>query len=340
MVKTRTTFGIFLLLILVFIACNKDPNLTAENVLLKAPKGFPEIIQPSDNLFTLERWSLGKRLFFDKRLSKNNKVSCATCHHPKNAFSDTTRFSIGDSNKFGTSNAPSLTNIGYQPYFTRAGGSPSLEMQILIPIQEHNEFNSSMLAIIEKLSQDSSYQKAAQKSYGRPFDPFVLVRALANFERSFISGNSIYDQHFIENKKTSILENAIRGKALFFSNKTNCSNCHNGFNFTNYQFENNGLYKVYNNIGRMRLTFLETDRARFKTPTLRNIAKTAPYMHDGSFATLEDVVRHYNSGGELHPNKSKLIRPLSLGNDEISDLVSFLRTLTDQEFINNKKFTP
>ena len=131
-----------------------------------------------------------------------------------------------------------------------------------------------------------------------------------------------------------------RGMALFFSEKTNCSQCHAGFNFTNYALENNGLYTEYADPGRFRLTGLETDRARFKMPTLRNVSLTAPYMHDGSLQTLESVVAHYDSGGKSHPNKSVLVRPLGLTATEKADLVAFLRSLTDESFAGNPKFQP
>jgi cytochrome c peroxidase len=231
-----------------------------------------------------------------------------------------------------------LTNIGYNPYFTRAGGVPTLEMQILVPIQEHNEFNTNILAIVELLKKDSSYVHQAKIAYNREIDPFVITRSIANFERSLISGNSIYDQYTYQNKKAAMNESAKKGMALFFGDKTNCSKCHSGFNFSNYAFENNGLYTNYADSGRMRLTKDETDRARFKVPTLRNIEFTAPYMHDGSIQDLEGVVMHYNSGGVFHKNKSTLVKPLGLSSQEQKNLVDFLKSLTDYSFINNKNF--
>jgi cytochrome c peroxidase len=202
-------------------------------------------------------------------------------------------------------------------------------MQILVPIQEHDEFNTNILDIVEKLKKDSSYTQASRIAYNREIDPFVITRAIANFERSLISGNSDFD-------KNNFSSSALNGKNLFMSNKTNCSQCHSGFNFTNYTFENNGLYTNYADSGRMRLTQIESDRARFKVPTLRNAQLTAPYMHDGSIKTLEEVVAHYNTGGKIHANKSTLIKPLGLTQQEQNDIVAFLNTLTDYTFINNK----
>lgn len=323
---------IFILLNVTIFSCSKDPILVInESSIIQIPKGFPSIEFPKGNEFTIERWHLGKRLFYDPRMSVNNSISCASCHHSQNAFSDTLSFSLGDNNIIGRSNAPTLTNIAYHPYFTRAGGVPTLEMQILVPIQEHDEFNTNILDIVEKLKKDSIYTQASRFAYNREIDPFVITRAIANFERSLISGNSDFD-------KNKISASAINGKKLFMSNKTNCSQCHSGFNFTNYSFENNGLYVNYADSGRMRLTQLESDRARFKVPTLRNVELTAPYMHNGSIKTLNEVVSHYNKGGQNHKNKSTLIKPLGLIQEEQNDIVAFLKTLTDYTFINNKNF--
>jgi cytochrome c peroxidase len=322
------------------ISCKKDTNipLTFEQPIMQIPEGFPTMTFPEGNEYNYQRWLLGKRLFYDPIMSRQNTVSCASCHIAGNAFSDTLPLSKGDNNLLSSSNAPTLTNIGYNPYFTRAGGVPTLEMQILVPIQEHNEFNTNILAIVELLKKDSSYVHQAKIAYNRELDPFVITRSIANFESSLISGNSIYDQYTYQNKKAAMNESAKKGMALFFGDKTNCSKCHSGFNFSNYAFENNGLYTNYADSGRMRLTKDETDRARFKVPTLRNIEFTAPYMHDGSIQDLEGVVMHYNSGGVFHKNKSTLVKPLGLSSQEQKNLVDFLKSLTDYSFINNKNF--
>ena len=331
---------ISLAILLCVISCRKDPlvKLGADK-LMSIPEGFPSINFPEGNEFTQDRWELGKRLFFDPILSNTYSVSCASCHIPQNAFSDTIAFSIGENNLKGKQNAPSLTNIAYHPYFTRAGGVPTLEMQILVPIQEHDEFNSNIVDLAERLKQVPSYVEQAMTAYGREPDPFVITRSIANFERSFISGNSKYDQYEFQGRSRVLKDNEIRGKELFFGSKANCSSCHSGFNFTNYAFENNGLYEAYADSGRMRLTRIEEDRALFKVPSLRNIEVTGPYMHNGSFKTLEEVIAHYNSGGKYHKNKnSNLIKPLGLSNQEQKDLVAFLKSLTDYDFITNKNY--
>jgi cytochrome c peroxidase len=248
------------------------------------------------------------------------------------AFSDLLSKSIGVNNLIGRRNAPTLANVAYLPYYTREGGVPSLEMQILVPIQEHDEFGHNIVDIVAELKNDNQLNDLSLKAYDRNLDAFVLTRAIATFERSIISGNSFYDRN-------ELSESQKRGKQLFFSEKTNCSRCHGGFNFTNNEILNNGLYENYDDPGRFRLTGLESDRAKFKVPTLRNIEVTAPYMFDGSLATLEEVVDHYISGGKSHKNKSSLIAPLTLSETEKSDLVAFLKALTDQEFLNKKIYS-
>jgi len=339
MPSTRQILATIITLALFLGACKKDPKITnTEEAMMQIPKGFPSIVFPLGNEFTKERWELGKKLFYDKAMSKNYTVSCASCHQANNAFSDTISFSLGDNNLVGNSNAPTLTNIAYHPYFTRAGGVPTLEMQILVPIQEHNEFNTNILDLVARFKNDIDYNKAANVAYGRDFDSYVIVRALANFERSLISGNSSFDQYNYQGKKNSLSEQQINGMNLFYSTKTNCSKCHSGFNFTNYSFENNGLFTNYADSGRMRLTKLESDRARFKVPTLRNINLTAPYMHDGSIKSLKEVILHYNLGGVYHKNKSELIKPLNLSEEEMNNLGVFLESLSDESFNNNKIF--
>lgn len=328
----------FACIILLFTACYQKlkPQSGKPLAAIEIPEGFPEINFPQDNRFTPERWLLGKKLFFDTSLSLDSSISCASCHQPALAFSDSMALSLGFKKLRGTQNAPSLTNVAYHPYYTRLGGVSTLEKQILVPIQEHNEFNFNILDIAKRLKGNAAYQKLSQKAYQRELDYYVITRALANFERSLISGNSKYDTY--KKNKNKLSESETRGMNLFFSEKTNCSKCHEGFNFTNYQFEHNGLYEIYNDPGRKRLTEKDEDLEKFKVPSLRNIALTAPYMHDGSIHTLADVIKHYNEGGKNNPRKSHLIRPLLLTESQQLDLLAFLNTLTDYTFIRNPKF--
>ncbi|MBK6622801.1 MAG: cytochrome-c peroxidase [Saprospirales bacterium] len=327
----------FLLVAASFLSCEKEPGEIPAEPLLVVPLGFPEPSFPEGNELTPERWTLGKRLFFDPVLSSDGTVSCASCHLPAQAFSDTKAFSPGVEGRPGLRNAPTLANVAYHPYYTREGGVPTLEMQVLVPIQEHNEFDFNILLVADRLNQDSTYVRASWEAYGRAPDAFVITRSIACFERTLLSGNAPYDR-YASGISHALSDAGRRGMDLFFSEKLACSECHGGFNFTNYAFENNGLYETYADPGRFRLTGLETDRARFKTPTLRNVALTAPYMHDGSLATLDAVIEHYDSGGKAHPQCSPLIKPLGLSPQEKADLLRFLEALTDREFIQNPKF--
>jgi cytochrome c peroxidase len=326
---------IFLPILLMLASCGVEPM--PQDALMQVPAGFPEPEFPADNEFSEARWTLGKQLFFDPILSRDSSISCASCHLPQFAFSDTVAFSPGVAGAAGVRNSPSLANVAYHPYFTREGGVPTLEMQILVPIQEHNEFDFHILLIAERLQQDNAYRQMSWEAYEREPDAFVITRALSVFERSLLSGNSPYDQ-FANGKTKALTAPEKRGMELFFSEKTQCASCHGGFNFTNYAFENNGLYEDYPDSGRFRLTGKPEDRARFKVPSLRNVGLTAPYMHDGALPSLEAVVAHYDQGGKNHPHKSPLVRPLGLTPKERDDLVAFLHSLTDYEFVQNPLF--
>ncbi|MCB9261875.1 MAG: cytochrome-c peroxidase [Flavobacteriales bacterium] len=270
-------------------------------------------------------------LFYNVAFSNDSSISCAGCHKPELAFADNVAFSKGAFNRLGTRNTPSLGNVALHPYFTREGGVASLETQVLVPIQEHNEFDFNILEIVERLKRDTLIANMGFEAYNRPFDYYVLVRALATFERGLLSSNSDFDRN-------ELTENQKAGMELFFSDKTNCSKCHSGFNFTNYAFANNGLYEKYADLGRKRLTGLQSDEALFKVASLRNVAITAPYMHDGSLPDLPSVINHYNSGGKPHENKSDLIKPLHLNETEKNQLVDFLKSLTDNQFLANTTF--
>ncbi|MCF8459690.1 MAG: cytochrome-c peroxidase [Flavobacteriales bacterium] len=308
--------------------------------LLVPPKGFPEIPFPDDNRFSDARWLLGRKLFYDPIMSLDSSISCASCHMAQFAFSDTVAMSLGAAKAIGTRNAPTLTNVVYNPSFTRDGGVPTLEMQILVPIQEHNEFNFNIVLIAERMMKDPTYVQMSNEAYGKNPDHFVITRALGCFERTIISGNSRYDKYAFQDQKGELNEVELKGMGLFFSSEMGCSGCHSGFNFTDYSFKNNGLYIAYQDSGRKRLTDLEIDQSLFKVPTLRNVGLTAPYMHDGSLQTLEQVLEHYSSGGKPHANKSELIKPLNLSSKQKEQLVAFLNTLTDYEFINRAEFKP
>lgn len=300
---------------------------------LESPKGFPELKVVDGNEYNKARYDLGRKIFFDPILSIDSSISCASCHKPELAFADNVALSPGVYNRAGTRNAPSLINIGYHPHFLREGSLKTLEMQVLVPIQEKNEFAHNIVDIAEQMRRDSSYVQMSMKAYNREVDAFVITRALGLFQRTLLSANSSYDDFKFESNEKALNESEKRGMALFFSDKTNCSECHGGVNFTNYSFENNGLYTEYKDVGRLRFSKDSSDLARFKVPSLRNVLVTAPYMHDGSFSTLSEVIEHYNSGGKSHASKSDLIKPLGLTEEEKKDLVGFLKSLTNSIYL-------
>ncbi|MEZ4825923.1 MAG: cytochrome c peroxidase [Bacteroidia bacterium] len=304
------------------------------------PAGFPMPEIPQENTLTVARVELGKMLFYDPVLSVDSSFSCATCHQAASGFADHLPISTGIQGRLGMRNSPTLTNVAYHPYFFAEGGSPSLELQVLGPIENHDEMGFNAAELAKRLKDDPVYTPLAQKAYGRDMDLYVLVRAIASFERTLISGNSPYDQYTFQKKPEALSESQKRGMTLFFSEKTGCTHCHSGFNFTSYNFENNGIYAEYEDPGRYRITLDPPDFGKFKVPTLRNISLTAPYMHDGSLKTLEEVISHYNTGGKNHPNQSNFVKPLGLSEEEKHDMIQFLQALTDTAFVNNRAFLP
>ena len=332
-------FGLSLMLLLL-AACNKDDtSIIDPPYALDLPEGFPTPYIPSDNLLTQKKVALGKKLFFDPILSKDSTISCSSCHRVGLAFSDDKAFSKGVDDSIGFRNAMPLVNVAYNASFFWDGGVPSLELQAIAPITAEFEMHENLEVVIEKISRNESYQKLFFEVFGTQPELSLLLKSIASFERTLISGNSAYDRETNQGLQT-LSSSQVRGRDLFFSDNLKCSTCHSGFNFTNNKFENNGIYDIYTDLGRRRVTVRYQDDGKFKVPTLRNVELTSPYMHDGSMATLEQVVEHYNSGGKSHFNKSSLIKPLYLTAQDKTDLVNFLKSLTDYSFINNPKFIP
>ncbi|MBU3740877.1 MAG: cytochrome-c peroxidase [Candidatus Kapabacteria bacterium] len=316
---------------LVAAGCAADPAApTQPQVLVDVPPGFPEQIVPADNATTSDRVALGKMLFHSTQLSRFQDISCASCHLSQHAFAGNRPVSPGTGGAMGTRNAPSLANVGYYPHFMREGGVPTLEQQIAVPIQEHAEFDFNMVRAVDRLRTDTTVQRMAQAAYGRDLDAFVLTRAIAAYERTLVSGRSRADVGTLTPAEQ-------RGKALFFSDRTSCSSCHSGFLYTTFGFANTGIHAAYTDPGRMRMTDATSDSNVFVIPSLRIVAVTAPYMHDGSYATLRDVIDNYNAGGHPHVNKAAAIRPLGLTRDECDDIEAFLRALTDETFITRSR---
>jgi cytochrome c peroxidase len=335
----RKAWVIFLCTI--FLAsCAKDSALPDVDFIdLAIPKGFtiPEI--PADNRPTKTKVELGKKLFFDTRLSKDNSISCASCHKQQFAFADNQAVSKGIENRTGFRNAQPLQNLAWNKLFFRDGGVIQLDLAALNAITAHDEMASNLNEIVSKLKLDNAYLQLFRTAFQDTITSKGILQALGTYQRTLISGNSRYDKFAFQNKPAALTEQEKNGKDLFFSTKTNCSSCHSSFLFTNQTFQNNGLYEMYADTGRQRITLLPEDRGLFKVPSLRNVELSAPYMHDGSFANLEAVIEHYNAGGVNYPSKSSFIQPLNLTADEKSSLIAFLKSLTDNEFINNTQFS-
>jgi len=327
--KIATILG----MVVVIYACQKDRSTFVDHEFKKQFQ-TPEMLYPFDNPQNNTSIKLGKYLFFNPAMSLDSSVSCASCHNPSLAFSDHIALSIGSKKQEGTSNAPTLGNIGFHPYFTRAGGVPSLEIQTLVPIQEENEFNHNLIDLEQRLKSDSFFVQAAREAYPNRPHYFAITASIAAFERTLISNQSKFDG-FISGRN-ALSPSEVSGMRLFFSNKAKCASCHSGFNFTNYAFEANGATILRKDSGRYRLTKKTSDIGLFKVPTLRNIAVTGPFMHDGSYLSLYDVLRSYNQGGKHKSyQNSKSIQPLNLSNTELSNLEAFLNTLTDFNFLKN-----
>ncbi len=324
--------SIFVFWIIGFTACRKDDAIDTGNEVLElqVPLGFPYPHIPEDNQPTKNRIALGKMLFFDPILSRDSSISCSSCHHADKKFTDGLAVAEGIDGRKTLRNSMTILNVAYQPNMFWDGGSPTLETQVSAPIEAHEEMDFNVMKVVERLNNHAVYPDLFRKAYNSGPSAFTLTRAIANFERSLFTGKSKYDEYQYEKKSDALSASEKRGMDLFFGERAECFHCHGGFNFTDFSFKNNGLYEVYADSGRARITTLHDDVGEFKVPSLRNVALTAPYMHDGSMITLEEVVEHYNSGGKPNFNKSFLIRPLNLTAQEKEDLVNFLKVLTDQ----------
>jgi cytochrome c peroxidase len=341
------------------------------------PPWVPKPEVPVDNPMTSAKVELGRHLFYDKRLSADQSIACASCHQQKRAFTDGQRLPTGITGETIRRNTMTLTNVAYLPSLT--WGNPqieSLEFQALIPLFSEHPAEMGMAGkealLFERLKEEPRYRKLfaeafpdqAKKNESELYSLSTITKALAAFQRTLLSFNSPYDRATYGGQPEALSAAARRGEILFFSEKMECHHCHGGFTFSDNVkmkslpfpmkgFHNTGLYNedgrgTYpaGHEGIAEFTGNDEDMGRFRTPTLRNVALTAPYMHDGSIATLEDVVRiHYakqgravHMGKPANPLRSQFIVGFVASDDEVNDLVEFLKSLTDESFINNPKF--
>lgn len=269
---------------------------------------------------------MGKTLFFDNRLSGANATSCASCHNPDLGWSDGHPTARGHDGKALKRATPTILNTAYIPLQFWDGRAHSLEEQALGPIQSRVEMNQDLDELIEELTAVAWYRDAFEKAYpGEGINRNTIAKALASFERTIVSTESPFDR-WIDGERTAISQSAQRGFRTFQS-KGRCMLCHNGFNFTNDNFHNIGL-KNQDDPGRYAIRKAKSLQGAFKTPTLRDIALTAPYMHDGSLKTLEEVIEHYNKGGIVSKHLDPTMKKLNLSEREKKDLVAFMKSLT------------
>ena len=340
------------------------------------PAGFPRPYVPADNPMTAAKAALGRYLFYDTRLSINGKVSCATCHQQKLAFTDGRTVSEGATGEKHPRNSMTLVNVAWNATLT--WGNPQmkrLEDQARVPMFGEHPLEMGLkndAVYLPKLRADAQLRRMFADAWPQDSDPITgdnVIRAIASFERTIISsGHSPYDRYHYGGDDTAISAAAKHGESLFFNQHLSCFRCHGGFNFSDatnsaanpqraVEFHNTGLYNLAGalsypaaNPGAFEFTQAAADIGKFRTPTLRNVAVTAPYMHDGSMATLEEVLDSYAAGGRTiasgpnagigkdNPHKDPLIHGFELSAQDRADLVAFLKTLTDDDLLNDPRF--
>lgn len=281
--------------------------------------------------------ALGKKLFSEKILSKDSTVSCASCHKPEFAFADTAAFSIGIGGKLTKRNTPSVLNMKNRPYFFWDGRAASLEEQSLMPIQNPDEMGLAIEEAVARLNVSAEYKMLFQRIFGQRPDTRNLAAAFAAFEETLETVDSKFDDW--SNNLGKLTAQEERGRQLFVGDKAKCFDCHRMEDFTNDEFKNIGLYdeRKLTDAGLYNITKKESDKGKFKTPGLRNVAVTAPYMHNGMFKTLEEVLNYYNSPDwfiENSVNRDDAFKtPLRLTAQEKKDIIAFLKTLTDKKYV-------
>jgi cytochrome c peroxidase len=285
---------------------------------------------PKDNPLTEAKTQLGRRLFFDPILSADGTVSCASCHEPSHGFAGSSRFGTGIGGKKTTRNVPSLLNRAFGTAFFWDGRERTLEAQALRPIDNPEEMGGPVAEAVKRLQADPDYPALFKTAFADEITPSTLAKAIASFERVLLLGNSPVDR-FRAGEVRALTDNEKHGLWLFES-RGRCWRCHSGSNFSDEAFHNTGVSwsKAPIDFGRYAVTKLDADRGRFKTPTLRGLAATAPYMHDGSLTTLDEVVEFYNQGGTKNPDLDETIVPLALSKNDVKDLVAFLKALSGQ----------
>jgi cytochrome c peroxidase len=311
---------------------------------LQIPKGFPDMDIPEDNPMTVEGVELGRRLFYDPILSADITQACASCHAPAFSFTDNgTQFSVGIDGIAGTRNSMPIVNAGWMPTLFWDGSASSLEEQALEPITNPIEMHETWIEAANKLNAHAEYPDLFFEAFGtRTIDSTLVTKAIAQFERTLISSNSKWDRYLRGEANLSLAES--KGFEIFFTEKGDCFHCHSTILFTDNLFHNNGLDSEFSDKGLFDVTGDPSDVGKFKSPTLRNLEFTAPYMHDGRFATIEEVIDFYSHDVKWSPTIDPLMKKVDQGgiqltDDEKENLIAFLKTLTDTTFVNNPEFS-
>ena len=347
--------------------CQSDPDTVGPEGPVVAPTPYtfqgpfpatmPAPASPADNPLTVEGVALGRHLFYEKALSVNNTVACASCHRQELAFTDGLARARGVNGAMSPRSSMSLTNLAWEPSLTWDGAATELESQARIPIENPVEMHQSLGTGVARLQATPTYPALFRKAFGSStITEANVLKALAQFERTLISGNSRYDQ-YVRGNRTALSSYEEEGMELFITHPNgiqrggNCGDCHSGDLQTKHTFSNNGLDATFTDLGLGLQTGRPTDNGKFRIPSLRNIALTAPYMHDGRFATLAEVVDHYNQHVVLNsPNidiqllnttndPRQRSRTLDLTVAEKAKIVAFMQTLTDTAFVHDKRFS-
>lgn len=339
---------LYFLSILSVLSCQQDDGGYVEidqPLDFIIPSNFPEPVQDiSYNVPTQKGFELGRKLFYDGRLSRDGTVSCSFCHEQSSAFTHHGHdFSHGVDNLEGLRNAPAVQNMAFQSEYFYDGASNSLEMLSIVPIHNPVEMDENLENIVLKLKQDPAYVKLFEQAFAnKEVSSGNMLKALAQFMTMMVSANSRYDKYVRNEPGGTLTSQELQGRALF---QTNCASCHATDLFTDSKFRNNGLLPNpnLNDLGRETVTGFASDRYKFKVPSLRNVALTAPYMHDGRFGSLQSVLNFYASGVQNTQNLDPLLQQHStlgipLSPQEKEAIIAFLKTLTDEEFVSNPLF--
>lgn len=348
------SFFLFAYLIVILTSCKKDvcidcntnkPIHQTTPYELQIPEGFPPMQIPEDNPMTVEGVELGKKLFHDKILSQNFTQSCQSCHNQEYAFTDNgKKFSEGIDGSIGNRNSMALINLGWNQRFFWDGRAMSLEDQALGPVPNPIEMNLSWQEAEKRLNNHPEYPGLFWKAYGVEYiDSFHVAKAIAQYERTLISGDTKYDRIINEEQVnlTQFSPSELNGYLIFNTEKGDCFHCHGTFLMSSNDFHNNGLDATFTDLGLGEVTQNSKDNGRFKAPTLRNIEFTAPYMHDGRFATLEEVMIQYSFGVQTSSTIDPLMKKAHKGGIELNpqeraDVIAFLKTLSDSTFVGLK----